>query len=49
MVNPAAGAGRARRLWPHLRDTLSRISFVFDTAETRGPGHATSLAAEATR
>ncbi|MGH7384960.1 MAG: diacylglycerol/lipid kinase family protein, partial [Candidatus Rokuibacteriota bacterium] len=49
MVNPAAGGGRTRRLWPALRATLSRLRFAFEVAETRGPGHAATLAAEAAR
>jgi diacylglycerol kinase (ATP) len=36
-------------LWPHLRDTLARLSFAFETAETHRAGHATALAAEAAR
>lgn len=49
IVNPAAGDGRARRLWPRLSDVLSRRSFAFDVVETRGPGHATALAEEGAR
>jgi YegS/Rv2252/BmrU family lipid kinase len=48
-VNPAAGGGRARRLWPRIRDALSRRGFSFEAVETRAVGHAITLAAEAAR
>jgi diacylglycerol kinase (ATP) len=48
-VNPAAGDGRTECLWPALRERLARLAFPFDVAETRGPGHAMRLAAEAAR
>jgi diacylglycerol kinase (ATP) len=49
VVNPAARGGRARRLWPRLRDTLTREGLVFEAVETCAPGHATALAGEAAR
>jgi diacylglycerol kinase (ATP) len=49
VVNPAAGAGRAGRLWPSLRDSLTRQRVAFEVVETRARGDATALAAEAAR
>ncbi|HET7875645.1 MAG TPA: diacylglycerol kinase family protein, partial [Methylomirabilota bacterium] len=49
IVNPAAGGGRTARLWPRLRDTLHDLHFRFEHAETRVPGEATRLAADAAR
>ncbi len=45
VVNPAAGGGRTRWLWPGLRDRLARLGLDFDVVETTGPGSAV----EATR
>jgi YegS/Rv2252/BmrU family lipid kinase len=47
VVNPAAGGGRAARLWPSLREGLRRVGLEFEAAETSGPGSATDLAREA--
>lgn len=47
VINPEAGGGRTRRLWPSLRDRLSRLGFDFDFAETTGPGTASNLAKRA--
>lgn len=43
VVNPAAGGGRTRRLWPGLRDRLSRLGLDFDVVETTGFGSATAV------
>jgi diacylglycerol kinase (ATP) len=47
VVNPAAGGGRTRRLWPSLRDELHRAGLDFESAETSAPGAAAALARSA--
>lgn len=47
VVNPAAGGGRAKRVWPRARQYLKDHLGTFDFAETQSPGHATSLVAKA--
>lgn len=47
VVNPAAGGGRTRRLWPRVRDELRRLGVRLEAAETRAPGEATALARRA--
>jgi YegS/Rv2252/BmrU family lipid kinase len=47
VVNPVAGGGRTRRLWPAVRDGLARAGLDFDFAETRKPGEALLLARHA--
>lgn len=49
VVNPAAGGGRTRRLWPRVRDALSRAGLDFDWVATRAPGDAVTLAREGIR
>jgi diacylglycerol kinase (ATP) len=49
IVNPASGGGRSARLWPDLLDRLTRGGLAVEHALTRGPGHATALAADAAR
>ncbi len=49
IVNPAAGSGRTRRLWPSLRDRLHRLGLDFEVGETTGPGVATVMARVAVR
>lgn len=49
IVNPAAGGGRTRRLWPALRDRLHRLGLEFEVGETTGPGIATVMARAAVR
>ena len=49
IVNPAAGDGRTRRLWPSLRDVLTARRFAFEMVETRARGDAATLAADAAR
>lgn len=48
IVNPAAGAGKAARVWPQIRDCLRDISLKFEYDLTEGPGHAVELAEAAT-
>ncbi|NPV79884.1 MAG: diacylglycerol kinase family lipid kinase [Firmicutes bacterium] len=47
ILNPRAGRGRARRVMPVVRKTLSDLKVSFDLRLTRGPGDATRLASEA--
>lgn len=47
IVNPIAGAGKAARLWPAIKQRLADLGLHFDAVETEAPGHATALAAEA--
>jgi len=44
ILNPAAGRGRARRLWPRLAQALGAAGVGFDLAETRAPLEAMRLA-----
>lgn len=47
IVNPVAGAGRARARWAGLAEQLTRDGFHGDRVETTGPGDALRLAQEA--
>jgi YegS/Rv2252/BmrU family lipid kinase len=47
VVNPAAGGGRARRLWPGVKDRLCRLGVELEFAETTGPGAGSKLARSA--
>jgi len=47
ILNPAAGRGRARRLWPQVAAALGAAGIEFDLAETRAPHDASCLAAGA--
>ena len=47
IVNPAAGAGKTGRAWPHIRDIFTHQGLKFDHTITEGPGHAVELAGEA--
>ena len=47
IVNPAAGAGRTAREWPHIKDLFKGVGLSFDHDETEAPGHAVELAKEA--
>ncbi len=47
VVNPRAGAGRARRLLPHLVGALQAEGARVDVRPTQGRGHATELVREA--
>jgi len=49
VVNPRAGAGRAKKRIPELQDALREARAQFDTALTRGPGDATRIVREAIR
>jgi len=47
IVNPAAGAGKTVRKWPHIMARLQSIDFRFDYDLTEAPGHARELAKDA--
>jgi diacylglycerol kinase (ATP) len=49
IVNPAAGSGKAARVWPHLLADLGVRPEALATWWTRGPGHGELLAAKARR
>lgn len=44
IFNPAAGRGRARRLWPQVAAAFAAAGVDFELAETRAPHEATRLA-----
>ncbi|MBA7654171.1 Diacylglycerol kinase [subsurface metagenome] len=44
IVNPAAGAGKTARKWPHIMAKLQNIDLRFDYDITEAPGHARELA-----
>jgi len=47
IVNPAAGAGKTARKWPHIMARLQSIDLRFDYDITEAPGHARELARDA--
>jgi YegS/Rv2252/BmrU family lipid kinase len=49
IVNPSAGHGRARTIWPEVERALKRQGLDFEAELTSGPGDATRLAASAAR
>lgn len=49
IVNPTAGNGKGRRLWPRYERFLQSQGLCFDWAYTESPGHATTLARQAYR
>lgn len=49
IVNPAAGGGRAGKMWPAVCEKMLRSLGPFDFASTNGPGHARQLAMDATQ
>ncbi|HXU91674.1 MAG TPA: diacylglycerol kinase family protein [Methylomirabilota bacterium] len=49
VVNPRAGGGRTGRVWPRLRDALTRAGLAFDWAVTRAAGDAVVLARDGAR
>ena len=49
IVNPIAGHGRTATVWPRVAAALGEVGLAFDATPTTGPGHASSLAAEALR
>jgi len=48
IVNPIAGSGRVRRLWPRIERFLHQAGHAVQTLLTRHPGDAETLAYEAT-
>ncbi len=49
IVNPAAGCGKAARVWPQLLEDWGAVKEAPATWWTRGPGHGELLAARARR
>jgi YegS/Rv2252/BmrU family lipid kinase len=49
IVNPVAGHGRTRQLWPSLARAIAARGLKFDASFTTGPAEASRLAAEAAR
>ncbi len=49
IVNPTAGRGRVRRIWPRLLSRLLAATSSLSVRWTTGPGHATSLTRRALR
>lgn len=47
IVNPAAGAGRTAKKWPHIKQLLKDIGLRFEHDITEAPGHAIELAKSA--
>ena len=47
LINPVAGGGRAVRVWKQVESLLQRDGIDYRAVLTRGPGHATQLAANA--
>ena len=47
IVNPAAGAGKTARKWPHIMARLQSIDLRFDYDITEAPRHARELAKDA--
>ncbi len=47
IVNPAAGAGKTARKWPHIMARLQSLDLRFEYALTEAPGHARELARDA--
>lgn len=47
IVNPSAGGGRARRVWPQIRQTLQDAKLSFQEVMTRSPQEGMEIAAAA--
>lgn len=47
IVNPAAGRGRALRVWQALQEEMKKADINYSFAITQSPGHATTLAQHA--
>jgi len=47
IVNPAAGAGKTARKWPHISELFKNIGLRFEHVLTEAPGHAVELARDA--
>ncbi len=47
IVNPAAGKGKSRKVWPHIEKTLRHLNISFNYEFTRGFDHARKLALQA--
>ena len=49
IVNPAAGAGKTARKWPHIMSLLKDIGLRFEHELSEAPGHAIELAKDAAK
>lgn len=49
IVNPTAGHGRTGKLWPAVARAMTAEGLAFDATFTKGPGDASTLAADARR
>ncbi len=49
IVNPTAGRGKARRIFPSVARSLEKLGVEFQAVFTEGPGHAVELTREAIR
>ncbi len=49
IVNPAAGSGSTGKEWPRIHRALRHSGLSFDRVHTKGRGHATELAMEASQ
>jgi diacylglycerol kinase (ATP) len=49
IINPVAGAGRTRRIWPRLMGLFQGSGLRFEYSITEAPGHAIELARAAAR
>jgi len=49
IINPAAGAGKTARKWPHIKALLKNDGVHFDHDITEAPGHARELAKAAAK
>ena len=49
IVNPAAGAGKTARRWPHIVEMMRGMGLRFEHHLTEAPGHAVELAHEAVK
>jgi diacylglycerol kinase (ATP) len=49
LINPAAGSGAARRLWPELRHALDDLHIQYEYEATQGPLTGTSFVRQALR
>ena len=49
IVNPAAGAGKTAKKWPHIMTLLKSLGLDFKHDITEAPGHAVELAKEAVK
>lgn len=44
VINPAAGGGRAKRIWPEIEERLKKQGVEYEWSMTKGPGDAERIA-----